>query len=83
MNKLDAARLAANRDLANLVKTLVEQNPTMRFHQILRNFGFIVEDRSNPDGPPVWMNGFYEEPMKTLERVKREIANIYGRRSDS
>ncbi len=67
-------RQEANQELLKVLEKLVKENPDQRFHQILRNYGFIVDEPSK-DGPPVWINEFYSEPDKVLERVKKKVAN--------
>lgn len=65
-------RQKSNEELVEILKTLVKTNPDQRFHQILRNYGFIVDEPSS-SGSPTWINEFYSEPDKVLERVKKEI----------
>lgn len=76
-NKFDQARLKANRELIETLTDLVEQNPSQRFGQILRNYGFIKENRpAKPSNPDIyWQNEFYKEPSEVLQRVKQRIKN--------
>lgn len=66
-------RQEANQELLKILEKLVKENPDQRFHQILRNYGFIV-DKSSQDGPPIWINEFYSEPDKVLERVQKKVS---------
>lgn len=76
-NKFDQDRLEANRELVEILTNLVEEQPTQRFSQLLRNAGFIKENRpAKPDNPNIyWQNEFYMEPQDVLKRVKRRLNN--------
>jgi hypothetical protein len=78
--KFDQERLKANKELAELLAKLVEENPNQRFSQILKNFGFVKHTRpakqETCDNHNInWKDEFYEEPQKILERVKARIKN--------
>jgi len=64
-------RLEENRELIKLLSELVEKNPSERFHQILRNNGFITEYRDDTNMPVYWENEFYLESENLLNRVKQ------------
>lgn len=64
-------RLAENRELVKLLSELVENNPSERFHQILRNNGFITEHIDEHNMPVYWENEFYLESENVLNRVKQ------------
>ena len=68
-------RQQANIELVAILSDLVAQNPDSRFHQILRNYGFITENGME-DHSPKWVNEFYAEPQKVLERVKSKIKEM-------
>ena len=56
-------RLKANRELVLILATLVERYPDLRFNQILSNY-------FNLNGE------FYEEPEKTLQKVKDQLESF-------
>ena len=64
---------------------MVEDSPSERFSQILRNYGFIKENRpAKPDNPHIyWQNEFYSEPQQILDRVKRRISDAKDSRRRS
>jgi len=72
----DQQRLAANRDLVQLLCGLVEDNPSLRFGQILANFGFIDRHQQH-DSYGCFYNFVRDEiqtePMVILNRVKKTI----------
>ena len=47
---------------------LVEEHPTQRFGQILRNFGFV--DQTDSLGYISWRDEFSREPWDVLARVQ-------------
>jgi hypothetical protein len=69
-------RQKSNQELVAILAELVTRHPTERFHQILRNYGFIKEDGIDPDThSPKWLNEFNQESEVVLERVKEVTAN--------
>jgi hypothetical protein len=52
-------RLEYNLEILELLKDFAEQNPELRFSQILSIFFEEI--------------GFYEEPKDTLEKIKKEL----------
>lgn len=64
-----------NLQLAELLLYLIDKNPTMRFSQILQNFGFIVSARHSVDGMSLWANEFYTESEYILKRVSERVEN--------
>lgn len=66
-------RLSANQELVKILDLLVQNNPELRFSQILANYGFI-----NPakDNEKEWLNEFYTEPDKVLARVNEKLQGI-------
>lgn len=68
-------RQEANIELVAILSDLVAQNPDSRFHQILRNYGFITENGME-DNSPKWVNEFNSEPEKVLARVKVTILKM-------
>lgn len=68
------SRQVANQKLVQLLQELVQQNPDQRFHQILRNYGFISEKSTS--GEPEWINEFYSEPEAVLQRVEAAIKKM-------
>jgi hypothetical protein len=60
-----------NRRLVELLRTIVETYPDLRFGQILFNYKF-VNWASTDDGIKT-CNPFYEEPADTLKRVHEQL----------
>ena len=78
------SRLESNRRLVEILNRLVENNPDQRFSQILRNYGFIKEERpARPEMCISVQNEFYVESDKILERVERRVTDIEGQPSDT
>jgi hypothetical protein len=64
-------RQESNRVLVQLISDMVESQPDLRFHQILHSIG--VEKQLDIG---VTQDLFYEESVKTLERVSETIEKI-------
>ena len=80
--KFDQARKEANLKLLEHLKYLMDNNPSMRFGQILQNFGFIKAERpAKPEQRISWQNEFYVEPQEVLERVERHVKNFKASRA--
>jgi hypothetical protein len=60
-----------NRRLVELLSTMVEAYPDLRFGQILFNYKFV--DWVNTDDGVVIRDPFYEEPADTLKRVHEQL----------
>lgn len=59
-----------NRDLLNHLSELIENNPDMRFSQILLAFGFVIIDEEvSSQEKLVWKDEFNTEPSVVLNRV--------------
>jgi hypothetical protein len=65
-------RKEANMEIIRLLVIQINQQRDVRFGQLLRNAGVIV-DISNDEGPPRWSNHFYEESDKMLERMVKNL----------
>ncbi len=80
MNKFDRERLKANRTLIELLATLVESHPSMRFGQILSVFGFVENEKLHDDvnvwKPGPWRDEFFLEPQAVLKRVRGRIREL-------
>lgn len=72
--EFDKARKDATLELVRILNELAINNPTMRFSQILQNYGFVVWDQSDIESNS-WANEFYLEPVDLLKRVKEKLAN--------
>ena len=75
MDKLKTTkRYSANLKLLFKLSTLIQENPELRFSQILNNYGFTRTVRPvNPETSMVdWVNDFYLESEDLLERVQHE-----------
>lgn len=66
-------RLTANQELVKILDLLVQNNPDLRFSQILQNYGFINPSNTNDKE---WLNEFYTEPEKVLERVNLKLQGL-------
>lgn len=68
-------RQEANKQLLKILSNIIENNPDLRFSQILSAFGFVRHTRPiKQEGADLhrveWLDEFYVEPQKILERVK-------------
>lgn len=78
------SRLESNRRLVEILNRLVENNPDQRFSQLLRNYGFIKEERpARPEMCISVQNEFYVESDKILERVERRVTDTEEQSSDT
>lgn len=73
-------RQQANITLAYLLLEIIKEEPHLRFGQILQNYGFVEYHNLGMNGKPdsdypIWINEFYVEPEKVLERVTKVIDN--------
>jgi hypothetical protein len=64
-------RKEKNKELLRILDEIVEACPDLRFGQILMNWGFVDWGRK-PGGTVEVYDPFYEEPDRTLSRVKKE-----------
>lgn len=64
-------RFECNKELLNILTEMVNDNPDLRFGQILFNCQFVRWE-SNVDGIRI-CDPFYEEPHDTLMRVKDQV----------
>lgn len=75
-NTIDA-RFSSNKELLALLEYYINENPDLRFGQILFNFGFLhwhtTRDGIVVDDP------FYEESTITLNRVKTIIEELQNK----
>lgn len=57
---------------------LIEEQPDLRFSQIMAVYGFTREVRpvNHADTQVDWCNEFYTEPAELLERVLKRIKDI-------
>lgn len=75
MDKLKTTkRYSANLKLLFKLSTLIQENPELRFSQILNSYGFTRTVRPvSPESSMVdWVNDFYLESEDLLERVQHE-----------
>ena len=73
MSTFDENRNKANAELVGILWKLVQENPTQRFSQILRNFEFVKQHKAMAIGRFVWVDEFSLEPTKLLERVQENL----------
>lgn len=70
-------RQEANKQIVKRITDMVENQPDMRFHQILNSLGINEMDYpKKPDGTKDHENGFYkdffyEESVETLKRMDK------------
>lgn len=70
----------ANLELIFILVRLVQNNPQMRFSQILVNFGFVKNELQHDDvfitklGP--WKDEFYLESKDLLKRIKFRLEEL-------
>lgn len=74
-------RQNSNRQLVQTLAALVEANPTQRFGQILRNYGFIRDQvmatrAGSAHEEHLWENEFNTESDNILERVLEECQKM-------
>jgi hypothetical protein len=73
MNKIPkSTRKDHNLFLLNALELIINENPDLRFGQILQAYGFIKVVQ-NSKGEIEWINEFYEEPEKVISRVHEAI----------
>ena len=67
-------RYASNIALLLRLDDLIKNNKDLRFSQILDVYGFVKASRpTHPDNGVEWINEFYLESEKLLERVEKRI----------
>lgn len=71
-------RQDVNRQLVIVLYDLIENNPDLRFSQILSNFGF-VQNKEDGEG---WKDEFYLEPEHVLNRVYLKIEALKEEKED-
>jgi predicted transcriptional regulator len=57
-------RLEANREIVKILSEQVENNPDMRFYQLLNSLDNIIQSPKD---------AFYEESKDTLEHIKKSL----------
>ncbi len=62
-------RRAANRAILDHIYLEIEENPDLRFGQILRNLGIVGEITDEWGSPFAWTNEFNTEPWFILDRI--------------
>lgn len=70
-------RLKKNVELLGILKNIIENNPDLRFGQILFNYGFVLPDHYEKKKGWMMKDPFHEEPSTTLERVNQCLKD-YG-----
>jgi len=81
-NELDAKRLNDNLEIVQLLTEYIENHPSQRFGQVLRNTGIIQDVGVKDSSKPEWETPTYyidrilihEEPGIILERMEKELA---------
>ena len=75
-------RQESNRVLVQLISDMIDGHPELRFHQILHSLDVVIPiDRSIPGHVGPGMDGamqdlFYEESVKTLDRVSKAVEKM-------
>lgn len=70
-------RLKKNVELLEILKNIIENNPDLRFGQILYNYEFVVPDHYEEKKGWMIRDPFHEESSTTLKRVNQCLKN-YG-----
>jgi hypothetical protein len=73
------SRKEANKKIIKLIEKEIEKpfNEDIRFGQLLRNIGVVLEDRNGlPNEPIYWYNEFYLESEELLKRIKKTIKEL-------
>jgi len=68
-------RQVANRQLVEILATLVNQYPDLRFGQILSNFDFVLTADSGTGGMAL-LDEYHVEPEEILKRVTKQLGEI-------
>lgn len=69
-------RLAANREIMNLIWDAVERYPSMRFTQLLYSLDIVKENRGADGCVVSWQTEYNTESVETLSRVRQALAAI-------
>ena len=59
-------RIDANKKILEILATLIEKHPELRFHQILLNYSVTLQD----------IDMFFEESLVTLARLQQAVENF-------
>lgn len=80
LDELVISRLDNNRAIVEILAALVEEYPSMRFGQILRNANVVQETLSDNLIVNGWENEFNTESVTTQERMMRSdlVKRILG-----
>lgn len=65
-------RQEANKKILEIVTSAVENNPDLRFIQILWNLN-IIDSKKFGDEKIIVIDRFYEEPEETLKRIYNRL----------
>lgn len=65
-------RQEANKKILEIVTSAVENNPDLRFIQILWNLN-IIDSKKFRDEKIIVIDRFYEEPEETLKRIYNRL----------
>lgn len=65
-------RQEANKKILEIVTSAVENNPDLRFIQILWNLN-IIDSKKFGDEKIIVIDRFYEEPKETLKRIYNRL----------
>lgn len=76
-------RQQTNRRLVEILNRLVENNPDLRFGQILSSYGFVEDQNYAGMGGPAWEDEFYTEPNEILKRVNKRVEDLNGQPSST
>jgi hypothetical protein len=66
-------RQKANEELVKVLNELIQNNPDLRFSQILYSYRFVKPNRPTIDAGDNWQNEFYVEPVELLKRVNQAL----------
>ena len=72
LKELVASRGEYNAKLLLILGKLTKMHPSLRFGQILYNFGFITKPLKEGDAPKLF-DPFHEEPVMIFQRVCKDL----------
>jgi len=72
-------RKEANRKIVKIIEKEIESpfNEDIRFGQLMRNIGVVLEDRNGlPNEPIMWYDEFNLESTELLKRIRKTIKKL-------
>ncbi len=72
--KRDQDRKIYNAKLVQILQSILNSYPTLRFSQALYNYGFVKD--SDIVEEKTWQDEYYTEPKEIFERVEKTIIEV-------